>query len=944
MQYVGKVGGYVYNQWNSLNPATLSGAIDIIVIEQPDGLLHCSPWHVRFGKFQIIKPLQKKIDLYVNGIKTDLPMKLGEGGEAFFVFEIDKESGADLLSKSVMTSPVVSAASSPPGSLPASPQLTPAPTGTATALSPANSMGESTLNLNVDNLGDPLSLDYSQASPASIRRDIEEKVKLSASPASPHTPKLPRAVALKIAFAKAMKITQKLNIPSKIDINGDMVLDMDGYKPNSQRNIDNSDELFNKIFMEEMKKLQQGDVGSTSGHDESQWEKLISKDEDGNIRIIANSDDELDADLEEDDDHPSDLKDDEGAEFSDEGEEIDEGSGGESEVNLADSDKTYFKTLRLTSDQLKQMKLHYGENQLVFKLHEGTSQTTSNLFLWKSTTPIVISDIDGTITKSDALGHVLNLIGRDWTHPGVATMFLDIKANGYNIMYLTARSVGQADTTRQYLKNVIQEGNKLPAGPVILSPDRTMAALRREVILKKPEVFKMSCLSDIKNLYFNLFELSLDQGTNGIDVGISGAVDDDRTPFYAGFGNKITDAISYRSVGIPSHRIFTINPDGEVHMELLELAGYRSSYLHIGELVDHFFPPIKAVPDSFWNDNQFHQYMHNKVEPATPTSPGSPDYDGARSIASGASADDYYQYPNPQANNTKAYNKIMGMKTDERFNDVNYWRDPLPNLSDLSDEDEDTVKDAASAPEPKSPSTFSIRSFKTAPAEDRKKTNATGANRDSYASLSPKSAKKERPTSMSSITSPLKSFMMGPSATVTPAQPVTTNEPEDEATSTGKEQSDPHGEFYTPDVTAVAQEGHDPDANNDDEDDYTTEEDYDDDYDDDYEDDGEIEDEDDDEYEDEIDEDADDDDDNDEEEDEDLDHDGDVDMDDGMPRESTPLPPNAHGGSPIDLLHQQDSHMRSKKSQVSLGAVLGHDPKFVNASELLGKLDLRKED
>ncbi len=196
---------------------------------------------------------------------------------------------------------------------------------------------------------------------------------------------------------------------------------------------------------------------------------------------------------------------------------------------------------------------------------------------------------------------------------------------------------------------------------------------------------------------------------------------------------------------------------------------------------------------------------------------------------------------------------------------------------------------------------------------------------------------------MSSITSPLKSFMMGSSASVTPAQPVTTNEPDGEAAPTGKEQSDPHGDFYTPDVT-IAQEDHDPDVDNDDDDDYTTEEDYDDDYDDDYEDDGEIEEEDDDEYEDDDDEDAGEDDDNDEGEDEDLDHDGDVDMDDGMPSESTPPPPNAHGGSPIDLLHQQNYHMQSKKSQVSLGAVLGHDPKFVNASELLGKLDLNKED
>lgn len=64
------------------------------------------------------------------------------------------------------------------------------------------------------------------------------------------------------------------------------------------------------------------------------------------------------------------------------------------------------------------------------------------------------------------------------------------------------------------------------------------------------------------------------------------------TPFFAGFGNRITDALSYRTVGIPSSRIFTINTEGEVHMELLELAGYRSSYIHINELVDHFFPPV----------------------------------------------------------------------------------------------------------------------------------------------------------------------------------------------------------------------------------------------------------------------------------------------------------------------------------------------------------------
>ena len=37
MQYVRSLGGSVSKTWNSINPATLSGAIDVIVVEQEDG-------------------------------------------------------------------------------------------------------------------------------------------------------------------------------------------------------------------------------------------------------------------------------------------------------------------------------------------------------------------------------------------------------------------------------------------------------------------------------------------------------------------------------------------------------------------------------------------------------------------------------------------------------------------------------------------------------------------------------------------------------------------------------------------------------------------------------------------------------------------------------------------------------------------------------------------
>lgn len=172
------------------------------------------------------------------------------------------------------------------------------------------------------------------------------------------------------------------------------------------------------------------------------------------------------------------------------------------------------------------------------------------------------------------------MIGRDWTHAGVAKLYTDIANNGYHMLYLTSRSVGQADATRAYLKGIEQSRYRLPDGPVIMSPDRTMAALRREIYLRKPEVFKMACLRDIQHLF-----------------------GEKKYPFYAGFGNRITDALSYRSVNVPSSRIFTINSNAEVRLELLELTGYKSSYIHIGDLVDHFFPPVALhVADESYTD------------------------------------------------------------------------------------------------------------------------------------------------------------------------------------------------------------------------------------------------------------------------------------------------------------------------------------------------------
>ncbi|KTF84955.1 hypothetical protein cypCar_00027012, partial [Cyprinus carpio] len=91
MNYVGQLAETVYvtvkELYRGLNPATLTGGIDVIVVRQPDGSYQCSPFHVRFGKLGVLRSKEKVVDIEVNGEPVSLHMKLGDNGEAFFVKE-----------------------------------------------------------------------------------------------------------------------------------------------------------------------------------------------------------------------------------------------------------------------------------------------------------------------------------------------------------------------------------------------------------------------------------------------------------------------------------------------------------------------------------------------------------------------------------------------------------------------------------------------------------------------------------------------------------------------------------------------------------------------------------------------------------------------------------------------------------------------------------------
>ncbi|XP_044148744.1 phosphatidate phosphatase LPIN2 isoform X2 [Bufo gargarizans] len=249
---------------------------------------------------------------------------------------------------------------------------------------------------------------------------------------------------------------------------------------------------------------------------------------------------------------------------------------------------SYRKTLRLSSDQIEKLNLRDGPNDIMFSIttqYQGTCRCEGTIYLWNWNDKIIISDIDGTITKSDALGQILPQLGKDWTHQGIAKLYHSINENGYKFLYCSARAIGMADMTRGYLHWVNDRGTILPRGPLMLSPSSLFSAFHREVIEKKPEKFKIACLNDIKNLFGPL-----------------------QQPFYAAFGNRPNDVFAYVQVGVQDCRIFTVNPKGELIQERTK--GNKTTYTRLSELVEHVFPLLDKEQNCAFSCPEFSSFCY----------------------------------------------------------------------------------------------------------------------------------------------------------------------------------------------------------------------------------------------------------------------------------------------------------------------------------------------
>ena len=225
------------------------------------------------------------------------------------------------------------------------------------------------------------------------------------------------------------------------------------------------------------------------------------------------------------------------------------------------------KSSKFTSKILEKFELKEGINDIQYIVDGYT--ISSNIYLWNYTDKIVISDFDGTITRSDVIGQLVVYLGIDWTHKYIAKLYSHIANNGYKMLYLTARTMYMQSSTKNSLNSINQNGFNMPMGPIMMNDSGYIDSIKTEIIDKVPQEFKIECLFNILKLFPS-----------------------DVDPFYAGIGNKPSDKFAYEKVGINPSKIYIINERGEISTE--NNTNNKTNFLLMDKNINELFPCVKV--------------------------------------------------------------------------------------------------------------------------------------------------------------------------------------------------------------------------------------------------------------------------------------------------------------------------------------------------------------
>jgi hypothetical protein len=121
----------------------------------------------------------------------------------------------------------------------------------------------------------------------------------------------------------------------------------------------------------------------------------------------------------------------------------------------------------------------------------------ANIFLWTHQDQIVVMDIDGTITKSNARGVVDTILTQTYKycHDGVCQLLSRLQQQLHTqILYVTSRPIGLAARTRRFLAHLEQDAARLPEGPLLGFGGSISQLLIMELVSKNTHQFKADML------------------------------------------------------------------------------------------------------------------------------------------------------------------------------------------------------------------------------------------------------------------------------------------------------------------------------------------------------------------------------------------------------------------------------------------------------------------
>ena len=582
------------------NNALLSGSMDIIVVKQPNGKFKASPLRLRFSNYRVPKAGRKKVTVKVNEKIVDIPMFLQKDGTAFILLEnkkYKKENTLDVeqISNNIKEKNKNKSVDEPRNEKHNSFLLSPEPKN-QNSIDNNNKSCDDNISINLT-VNEKKSKEKDFINEEKSDEEIVHNIKTIVIEKAPPPP------TLKLELSNCWDTISKNKSNKNFNMQGEFinkVVSKDEFFKDPWKIINNPNlaiKYRNQIFTS---KVIIPMMFSQLVYGQPLPEEIVNKlteGQDGHLFWKTKHKDAYRIDLEqlsqgstENDSENKILNyNSDGGIVSEKFNSIDDNL---SDVSSTSSEKNIKKKFRmkksskLPSHILEKMDLKEGMNEIQYIVDGFT--INSNIYLWNYSDKIVISDFDGTVTRSDVIGQIGVYFGIDWTHKYIAKLYSHIVNNGYKMLYVTARTMYMQSSTKNSLNNIKQDGYSMPVGPMMMNESGYVDAIKTEIIDKVPQEFKIECLLNLLKLFPS-----------------------DVEPFYAGFGNKPSDKIAYEKIGIDPGKIYIINEKGEVSKNFKTKC--KTNFLLMDEQIDELFPYVydKGYNSVFYSDNIVNNYMPN---------------------------------------------------------------------------------------------------------------------------------------------------------------------------------------------------------------------------------------------------------------------------------------------------------------------------------------------